>query len=114
MTTQPAIRLARSFWQRFKGLMFSARLLAGQALLIPRCSSVHTLFMRYPLDLVYLDRNGQVVKLVHGLRPWRVSWGGQTAAHTVEMAAGGITYCGLALGSRLTLPMELEEAHASP
>lgn len=114
MTYQPRLSIARSFWQRFKGLMLSKPLPLAQGLLIPRCASVHTLFMRYPLDVVYLDAQGAVVKLVPALNPWRLSWGGTAATQTLEMTAGGIAHCGLALGDCLALPSRLEEHHAKP
>lgn len=114
MTYPPRLRVARSFWQRFKGLMLSPPLPSAQGLLIPRCASVHTLFMRYPLDVVYLDARGTVVKLVPTLQPWRLSWGGRSATQTLEMTAGGIGHCGIALGDRLALPFALEEPHANP
>lgn len=90
MSVPPDIAIARGFWARFKGLMLSRPLAAGKGLLITNCTSVHTCFMRYALDLVYLDRSGSVVKLVRHLRPWRVNWGVSSAAHILEMAAGGI------------------------
>lgn len=111
MLLQPRLTIANSFWQRFKGLMFSKPLPLAQGLLIPRCSSVHSLFMRFPLDVVYLDPQGAVVKLVPNLKPWRLSWGGNAASQTLEMTAGGIVQCGLALGDRLTLVPEGETHH---
>lgn len=114
MTYQPQMRIARGFWQRFKGLMLTKPLPEMQGLLIPHCASVHTLFMRYPLDVVYLDRRGAVVKLVPSLHPWRLSWGGHAASQTLEMTVGSIARCGLALGDCLALPLAAEVDHAHP
>jgi uncharacterized membrane protein (UPF0127 family) len=114
MLHQPSLTTARGFWQRFIGLMGSQPLPAAQGLLIPNCASVHTLFMRYPLDVVYLDQQGTVVKLVSGLLPWRMSWGGRTAAQTLEMTAGGIAHCGLQLGDCLALPFAWKEHDEKP
>ena len=113
MTSPPCISVASGFWQRLKGLMWSRPLPLAQGLWIPRCASVHTLWMRYPLDVVYLDACGAVVKLVPGLKPWRTSWGGSAATQTLEMAAGGIAHCGIALGDRLRLPSKPEQQHAN-
>lgn len=113
MQCQPQLTIASSFWQRFKGLMLSPPLPIAQGLLIPRCASVHTLLMRYALDVVYLDKRGAVVKLVYGLAPWRLSWGGRAAAQTLEMTAGGIAHCGIVLGDSLALAIGLEEHHAN-
>lgn len=112
MTYQPTLTLADSFWKRFIGLMCSKPLPMAQGLLIPRCASVHTLFMRFPLDVVYLDKRGAVVKLVPALNPWRLSWGGRGATQTLEMTAGGIAHCGMQLGDCLALPFASKEQHA--
>ncbi|HLO94144.1 MAG TPA: DUF192 domain-containing protein, partial [Burkholderiaceae bacterium] len=54
---------ARSFWQRLGGLLVRPRLGAGEGLLLKPCNSVHTCFMRYAIDVIYLDREGRVLKL---------------------------------------------------
>jgi uncharacterized protein len=100
-TIAPNVVIAHDFWQRFKGLMFTAVLPSGDALLLRDCSSVHTCFMRYTLDVVYLDAAGTVVKLVAGLGPWRMSWGGANAVHTLELSVGGIARFGIQTGDAL-------------
>ncbi|RZI43927.1 DUF192 domain-containing protein [Herbaspirillum sp. HC18] len=97
----PQLKVANSFWRRFAGLMLTARLPKDRGLLLTRCPSVHTCFMRYALDLVYLDPQGTVVKLVADLQPWRFSRGGKGAAHVLELAAGGIAHFGIQIGDRL-------------
>ncbi len=92
---------ARSFWARFKGLMFTRELAPNRALLIRRCSSVHTMFMRYPLDVVFVDASGVVVKIAAHVRPWRASWGGARAVHTLELAAGAADQLRISIGDRL-------------
>lgn len=89
------VRVAEGFWARFAGLMFSRSLPEREALLLPRCPSVHSCFMRYAIDVVYLDRRGLVTKLVSNLQPWRASLGGRDAAHALELAAGSIQRLGL-------------------
>lgn len=105
---QLRLRVARSFWARFRGLMLAAPLPDGEALLLRRCASVHCLFMRFAIDVVYVDDDGQVLQCVRNLRPWRMSvcnrqakmpdWRSQT--HTVELAAGSIDRHLIALGDR--------------
>ena len=113
MTSQPELAVARSFWQRFKGLMLSKPLPLGHALLIERCTSVHTFFMRYALDLAYLDQHGTVVKLVCQVKPWRMSWGGRGAAHILELTAGGVARHGVEVGDVVTLSQTGEKQHAT-
>lgn len=62
---------AESFWQRFRGLMGTRQLDADRGLLFPRTNSIHTFFMRYPINVVYLDRTYQVLR-VDLMKPWRV------------------------------------------
>lgn len=110
----PTLVVASGFWQRFKGLMGSKPQPIGQALLIPRCRSVHTCFMRYPLDIVYLNQSGTVVKLVHRLKPWRLSWGGAQAAQVLEMTAGGVERHAIQIGDSFALlPSSSARKHAA-
>ncbi|RYF01217.1 MAG: DUF192 domain-containing protein [Comamonadaceae bacterium] len=113
MRTAPDMVLACGFWTRFKGLMFAAPLPRSQALLIPHCTSVHTCFMRYALDLVSLDESGRVVKLARNVPPWRMAWGGSKAFHTLEMAAGGIDHHGIEVGDAMAIEAGLRGHHAA-
>ena len=72
METIPPARVARGFAQRLVGLSWSRRPRA-LALLIPRCRSVHTFGMRFPLDLYWLDAEGDVVRVDRAVPPWRVA-----------------------------------------
>jgi len=66
------IVIARSRWARLVGLAMGERPSPGRALLLPRCRSVHTCGMRYPLDLVWLDGAGAVLAVERAVRPWRL------------------------------------------
>jgi uncharacterized membrane protein (UPF0127 family) len=72
---------------RRKGLLGRNGLLPGEGLWIAPCESVHTFFMHFPIDLIYLDRKLKVKKVRHGVAAWRVS--ACLAAHSVlELPAG--------------------------
>ncbi len=92
------VRVADSAWSRLVGLLGCAGLPAGQGILIRPCSSVHTFGMRFPIDVVYLAADGLVVKVVHGLRPWRFSMGGRRARTVVELARGEAARAGIEPG----------------
>lgn len=113
MTSQPTIVIALGFWGRFRGLMLSKPLPPDQALLIPCCASVHTFFMRYALDLIYLDKHGTVVKLVRHVKPWRMSWGSASATQIVEMPAGGIDRYAIQVGDAMVLHPQAQINHAT-
>jgi uncharacterized membrane protein (UPF0127 family) len=91
------VRRADRFLSRLGGLLVLAPLDAGQGLLLVPCSSVHTAFMRYAIDVVFLDRAGVIKKIVPGLKPWRAA--ACPGAHqTLELAAGQAERLRLAVG----------------
>lgn len=77
--------VARTFWQRVIGLMGRKSMPEGEGLLILKCNSIHTCFMRFAIDATFLDRDDNVVKVVRNIRPWRLwVWGGRRAAKVLE------------------------------
>ena len=77
--------IAESAFERMRGLIGRDGLGSGKGLLIPKCNCIHTFFMRFPIDATFLDRKGQVVKVVRNIRPWRPwVWGGWRAASVLE------------------------------
>ena len=93
-------RVARSFAQRLLGLMGTAGLEPGTGVLFPATSSVHTHFMRYPIDVVFLDADVGVVALRHSLAPWRFA-AAKGARSVLELPAGTCERVGIAVGDRL-------------
>ncbi len=80
--------VARTLWARIRGLIGRRGLPAGEGLLILRCNAIHTFFMRFPIDATFYDREGRVVRIVRGIRPWRpFVWGGWRAVKVLETAA---------------------------
>jgi uncharacterized membrane protein (UPF0127 family) len=92
---------AASPWARFVGLMGRRTLPPGEGLHLSPCSSVHTWFMRIPIDVLYLDRDHRVVKIVPALRPWRFSWGARGAHSVFELPAGTIAATNTAVGDQI-------------
>ncbi len=66
------LEIAESFWDRFKGLQFRRRLEPGHGLLLVPCGSIHTMWMRFPIDVVMLDERGNVLLVHRSLKPWKV------------------------------------------
>lgn len=80
--------IAETFVERAKGLMGRGGLESGTGMLITKCNCIHTFFMRFSIDATFLDRQGNVVKVVRGIRPWRpLVWGGWRASSVLETAA---------------------------
>lgn len=95
------IRRADTFLARLTGLLLSPPPAPGEALLITPCAAVHTAFMRYPIDVVFLDRAGVIRKSVAHLSPWRIALC-RGASQTLELAAGEIHRQGLRAGQSLS------------
>ncbi len=86
--------MARTFAQRLLGLAGLREIPPGCALLIPGCDSVHTGWMRFAIDVVFLDADGHVLRVVASLAPWRVARC-RGAAAVVETRAGEAARMGL-------------------
>lgn len=84
-----ALEVADGFWSRLKGLQFRRALPPGAGLLLVPCGSVHTHWMRFPIDAVMLDAAGRVLAVRRGVRPWRVVAAPTTTHAVLELATGG-------------------------
>jgi hypothetical protein len=103
------LEVAASGKQRRKGLLGRAALAADEGLWIVPCESVHTFFMRFAIDLVYLDRRNRVRKVRSAVLPWRLS--ACLSAHSVlELAPGTIEKTRTEKGDQL----EFERVRALP
>jgi uncharacterized membrane protein (UPF0127 family) len=67
----PRCRLAKNPLRRLQGLLGRRNLAADEGLLLQPASSVHTLFMRFPIDVVFLDRDLRVLRVADSVPPWR-------------------------------------------
>ncbi len=95
------VSIADSYWSRFWGLMGRRKLGEDEGLLIEPCSSIHTMFMRFAIDVVFLDREHRIVK-VATVPPFRAALG--RGSHAVlEIAAGTAERNGLEVGDALSL-----------
>jgi uncharacterized membrane protein (UPF0127 family) len=96
-------RVASSLGDRVVGLLSTPEVRPGEGLLIERTSSIHMFFMRYPIDVVFIDKSGRVTKLVHRLKPWRIvpwAWG---ARDCLELRAGALDKTDTQVGDQLEI-----------
>lgn len=93
---------ADSFFTRFKGLMGVTALPVGHALHIVPCNSIHTFFMKIDIDAVFLNRENEVVEVVHAMPPWRMGRLYRTAASVLELPAGTAKAALTQAGDRLS------------
>ncbi len=91
---------------RGKGLIGRKSLLPGQGLIIQPCNSIVMFFMRFSLDVVFVDANGAVCHLLREIKPWRTSSIVRGSKYVVELPAGTIEATGTELGDKI----EIEES----
>lgn len=82
------VYIADTFRARFRGLMLRKSLIPGEGLLLRDCSAIHCCFMRFPIDVVYLDGDMNVVD-VETVRPWRLGKCLRGVKHVLELEQGG-------------------------
>jgi len=97
-----AAEVADTSAKRRTGLLKHERLAPGDGLWIMPCESVHTFFMKFAIDLVYLDRQKRVRKVRHAVPPWRLS-ACLTAHSILELPAGTARETGTQAGDELAL-----------
>lgn len=92
--------VAASPFSRMKGLLGRSALRPGEGLLLRPASAIHTFFMRFPIDAVFLDREWRVVGIAGDVAPWRTA-GRKGAKAVLELPAGESARHGLRLGDQL-------------
>ena len=97
------IFIANSFFVRLAGLMLRKELPKATGLLLTSCNSVHMCFMRFAIDVIYVDQEYRVIKIVKYLRPWIGLSICRNAWATLEMTAGEAERCGFAVGKKLVV-----------
>lgn len=93
------MRAAESFWDRFAGLMMKKSIPDGFGLMFKPARGIHTHFMRFPIDLIFIDQADRVVKVRPAMRPWRFDF--SSAAGVIEMNAGSAASADLQPGDQL-------------
>jgi uncharacterized protein len=93
--------VAGSFASRFMGLMGRSGIAPGSGLLIVPCNSIHMFFMKFPIDIVFLDKGNKVVYIVEGIRPWKVSKLVRNAHSVLELPSGTVKTCLTEVGDKL-------------
>jgi uncharacterized membrane protein (UPF0127 family) len=101
------LSIAGTHWSRLRGLMCTeaANFRAGQGLWIVPSHGVHTFAMRFPIDVVYLDREKVVVHLEQNLQPWRVAPLRLQAASVLELPENTLHSSGTAIGDELEIAL---------
>jgi uncharacterized membrane protein (UPF0127 family) len=109
-----SVRVADTYFRRLRGLL-GRRLRDGEGLVLRPAFSIHTSFMRYPIDVIFLDQDLKVVEIQSNVKPWRAA-SCRTAREVVELKAGEAERRGLREGDTVawaSVPTEAELAAAA-
>ena len=93
--------VADGWLRRAVGLIGRREFSAADGLVIEPCNGVHTFFMRLPIDVVHAASDGEVMRLIHALRPWRIGPIVRRSRWVLELPAGTLAGTGTRIGDRL-------------
>lgn len=85
-----AAEVADGHWRRMRGLIGRRRLAHGAGMILPRVSWIHTAFMAFPVDIVFYDRGGHVLRTIEHMAPWRPSPICWRAHAVIELPPGAV------------------------
>jgi len=100
-----SVELAMTSAERRRGLLGRDSMAPDSAIVITRCNAVHTFWMRFAIDVAFVDSSGTVKKVVEGLSPWRIA-GTLFASTVIEFPAGTLKNGVLQVGDRVFLTAE--------
>ena len=97
-------QVADGFFDRLMGLMFQREMKDYDGLLILGSNSIHTCFMRFNIDVLFLTKENKVIKIFENMKPWRFTWMYFSAIKVLELPGG-------TLGKQIKVGDELELVH---
>lgn len=102
-TLASEIEHARTARARMKGLLGREGLAEGGGMVIEPCTSIHMFFMKFPLDVLFVDSRGLVLRAIERLRPWGLTRFYPRASYAAELPAGTIARTGTREGDTVLL-----------
>ncbi|MBN2694587.1 DUF192 domain-containing protein [bacterium] len=95
--------VADSFWKRFRGLMMAPELPENFSLLLTKTNSIHMFFMNYPLDIIFISKNGEIIDILENFPKRALSKIYSKASFAIELKAGFLKNKNLAKGDILII-----------
>lgn len=92
------VKVANGFFKRLTGLIFRKNILDSEGLLFENCCSIHTLWMRFALDVVFLDSNNRILRIISNLKPFRFTPVVKKSIKILELKAGISSELGIETG----------------
>ena len=95
--------VAKTPLKRMIGLLNRKGFEPGEALIIKPCNSIHTFFMRFPIDVIFVDRDSRITRTIRSMRPFRISGIYLNALFSIELPAGTLEKTSTQIGDYLTI-----------
>jgi hypothetical protein len=95
--------IAKTAFKRMKGLLGRRDFAKGQALILKPGNSVHTFFMRFPIDVLFVDRGNKIIAAENYLKPWRLTRIWWRAKFVIELPAGVLLESKTSAGDQISL-----------
>jgi uncharacterized membrane protein (UPF0127 family) len=97
------VTVADDLFKRMKGLLGRDNLLDGEALWIKPCMSIHTFFMKYPIDIFFLDKRKRIITTIRNMQPNRLTWIYPNAVSVLELPAGVLQTTDTRIGDEIEI-----------
>lgn len=97
-----AVAIATTRRERRRGLLGRNSMESEEALILTPCHAIHTIGMRFAIDVVFVDRDGRILRMVPEVAPWRTAWAAGAEA-VIELATGCLRRAGALAGDALYL-----------
>lgn len=97
------LQLADTFFKRLKGLMFTKGFLEKNALKLSPCNQIHTFFMNYCIDILYLDHRDSIIFIEENLKPYKIGKRVKNALSVIELPNGTVKKSNIKIGDVVTI-----------
>ncbi len=97
------VEIAGNFTKRLKGLLGRTGLNRGESMILYPCSSIHTYFMNFPIDVLFINRDAVVLKTIENMKPYKISPLIKESYMVVELPAGCLSATGTTAGHHLEI-----------
>lgn len=105
--------IADNWWSRTVGLLANSSLKQGEGLVIRPCSAIHSFGMRFAIDVLFLDKEGKVLKIKPNFLPFRLAIGRNNVYQVIELPVGKIEESSTKLGDLITLEEDDSETNTN-
>ncbi|MHB1457902.1 MAG: DUF192 domain-containing protein [Armatimonadota bacterium] len=101
------IERAGSLMSQLKGLIGRRKFENGSAMIFPGCKQIHTFFMQFPIDILFVDKNRKVIKIIEKFQPGKISAYIGDSADVIELPSHTIYDCRITIGDELVYEMRV-------